>query len=201
MDLRDSMDKIKNQDFDNSKKKYIEAAKKYSSQGFDDDVVAELLQIDGCDIDHSKKIASEATSDIPLDYKLGPPISYEDVKETVQKTIVGKDLNTLNEYFENYASNKKEIVNKIAAARTSPSGIMTDQIHDELEPLVANLILANMASVKTKGIFRTSQKEQMEKDLFGVWPTELIDAYNRKKAGDEKIQKKVDKKVEQLLKF
>lgn len=194
MDLYDSLEKNAKEESQDSYNKYKTAAKKYSSQGFDQEMISELLQIDGCPRDTSHRLASDVLDDLPIFYEEGPPISYEDVKEEVEKTILNTPLDELENYFRSHASQYLESLKRIAAVRVCPTQIMLDEIHKELEPLVENIILANKVSTESGNIQKTSSKERIEQKLFGIWPIEYLDEFNKRAASEKELLKKASKK-------
>lgn len=196
MDLYDSLEKAKKQGGLDSYNGYREAAKQYSSQGFDQEMISELLQIDGCPRETSHKLASDVLDDLPPYYDEGPPSSYEDVKGYIEKTILETPLEDLEKYFRSYASQNIEILKRIAAIRVCPTQIMLSELHKELEPIVENIIIANKVSIESGNLQKISSKEQAEKDLFGVWSIEYLEDFRKRKASEDNLLKKVSKKSE-----
>jgi hypothetical protein len=196
MDLYDSLEKLTKEDNQNSYKKYKTAAKNYIYQGFDQEMISELLQIDGCPRDISHKLASDISNEMPLLYEEGPPISYEDVKTQVEKTILNTPLEDLEEYFRSHAAKYLETLKRIAAVRVCPTQIMINELHKELEPLVENIILSNRVSIESGNLQKTSSKEYIEQKLFGTWSIEDLYNYNKKINSEKEIVKKTSKKSE-----
>jgi len=196
MDIYDSFEKINSKNDLNSYNNYREAATKYISQGFDEEMISELLQIDGCPKDISKRLANDVLDDLPPYYEEGPPTSYEDLKGITEKTILSASLDSLENYFKMYSPKNLETLKRIAAVRVCPTNIMLEQIHNELEPLVENIMLSNTASVACGNFQKVSSKEKTEQLFFGVWPIEYITHFNRRKATEKKLLKKVSKKSE-----
>lgn len=194
MDLYDSLEKNAKEDSQDSYNSYRTAAKKYSSQGFDQEMIAELLQIEECPRDISHRLASDALDELPYSYEEGPPISYEDVRDEVEKTILQVPLDELEDYFRNFASQYLDSLKRIAAVRVCPTQIMLDELHKELEPLVENIILANKVSAESGNIQKISSKEEQEQYLFGVWPIEYLEEFSKKFSSEKELMKKVSKK-------
>jgi len=194
MDLYDSLERQSKEESQEFYEEYKTAAKKYSTQGFNENMVSELLQIDGCPIDISHKLAADTLEELPDYYDEGPPISYQDVKNRVEKTILNVPLDELEDYFRTHAFQYLNSLKRIAAVRVCPTQIMLDELHKELEPFIENIILANRVSIESGNIQRTSSKEEKEKNLFGIWPIEYLDQFNKRTASEKEILKKAGKK-------
>lgn len=196
MDIYDALEKNTREENQEVYNQYKTAAKKYSLQGFDSGMISELLQADGCPVKISHQISSDVLDNLPSDYDNGPPESYEDVKEIVEKTILNTDLDSLENYFRSYASQYLETLKRIAAVRVCPTQIMLNQLHEELEPLIENIMLSNRTALNSGNIQKTSSKEKMEKDLFGLWSIEHIDEFDKKSSSEEKLLKKASRNSE-----
>lgn len=188
MDLFESMDNMERREKLSEVSKHEGPARKYASQGFDQELIAELLQIDGCSLDISKELATAAVEDLPLEYTdRDCPKIYEDLKDIVEETILSSaSYNTLKEYIEKYAHKTyKDLASRILIAKDNPSRVILDEIHNELRPLVEDRIYENNVIAKGSSEVKTAdKKEELEYKLFGVWPVYLI----QKHANKEKIE-------------
>lgn len=158
-----------------SSKKYSGFAREYMESGFNQPCVAELLQVKGCKVEHSHEIAEAVFRGMPDNYLYsGPPVSYLDIKKSIDKMIKTASKSELKKYFDQFYPEKR-VINRILKARDSNSESLVEQVHREIEPFIENVILTNMALAKK--ITATSYldaKEQMEEKLFGIWPVYLI---------------------------
>ncbi len=196
MDFFDSLEKIAKTDKKFQSKKYIEAAKDYVLQGFAEDNVAELLQLDGCDIEVSKQLAQTAAVGIPLKYFDNErPEVYADVKQDVEKTIFSGNVEAMSEYFRKYAGKPYEnIMPRLIMAKDINTNSYINELHEELRPLVEGRIIENnlLASTGIKTSSLIGEKEKFEFDLFGVWPIYLIKKQARKMRVEESLIDTID---------
>jgi hypothetical protein len=178
--------------------KYAKMGQNYAEQGFDKVSIAELLQIDKCDVDLSNKIAECVVDKMPVRYAIdNPPVSFMDVKDQVEETVKTANMDKVESYFKKYATKKYDdgIVQRIQKARVNNFKTAVAGVVSEIEPMVNDLIVAShiMANDKTASA-PENEKENLELDLFGVWPTRLI----QKRAGFDKADEKILKKVKIL---
>ncbi len=191
MDLYDSLLKQKENELLDEIEKFSVLVDKYASHGFDEDGIVEMLQIDGCSVETSKKLASGAISSLPYKYTHEtPPESFMDVVKTVKNTILSSSIDDLEKYFKKYADYNefKGIINRILLARDSNSDLLVSEVIQELEPLVDDLIITNKAlSLDNKIASTVNEKEKTEQKLFGVWPVNLVKERNNIDIGDKKV--------------
>jgi len=180
-DLFDSLSNLNKEAKKIESLKHIEAAQEYASQGFEENQISELLKIDGCSSDVANELAFSANNNLPNKYDEGNvPQSYADVKKVVETSILSGNLEDLRKYFENHARKYAKVVARIIVARDNPTRIFIDEIHNELRPLVEGSIFKNIIEAQSseKSTPVLSEKDSMEREFFGVWPT----FYIRKKA-------------------
>jgi hypothetical protein len=192
MDLYESLKKIKDNDNQNTVDKYKESAISYAEQGFDEQQIEELLQINGCPIDASKEMSKAIQEDLPKDYSNGPPVSYIDIKDKVEESIKNASVEDLSNYILKTSSKGKDILKEIIHYRDNPTRQILAQVHDSLEPVLENSLLMNKTASEIKGISDTklSIKDKLGYKLFGIWPVHLIESYNRKMEAEKKIEKR-----------
>jgi len=167
----------------------VKKAEKYASQGFDEYSICDLLQVDGCSSELSMKIAMDVINDLPEKFATDTfPRSFEDVKDSVRNAVLTASEEDLDEYFDNYTGEiHKGIKNRILLARDS-GGIFVSEVVQELEPLIDDLIVTNIAlSSDKKVINAVDDKERLELRLFGIWPAYLIRERENIDVGDKKI--------------
>jgi hypothetical protein len=176
MDLYESLSKKLDEINKDKNEKYIVEAKKIADMGMDKNSIYELLQIKGCSKEDAKKIASSAYESNPDNYATAQaPSNFLDVKDKIKNTILNGSLDTLNDYQTKYMSkNHQNFIDKVKLARDTKSNTITDEILNEIKPFVENLILTNKGLINNKIANKTNEKEEMEKDLFGVWPVNSI---------------------------
>ena len=186
MNVYDSLQKIENTATAKKIEEFSKKAELYADQGCDERSIAELIQIDGCDTDLSKRIANAIVEKYPVMFNIdNPPASYQDVKDNVEKTIKEASVEKLDKYFSKFANKEmKNIVHKIVEARSMNSPmIMRSIISDEIEPYVNGIIATNNALARDEKFAAVrEEKEVYEQDLFGIWPVDLI----KKRASIEK---------------
>jgi len=107
MDIFESLENIKKSESKAEHDKYIEAAKEYRLQGFVEDQIAELLQIDGCDTEISKELAKLASGDLPdnYDYNVHPE-KYSDLKNHIENTVKFASVDKITHYFDKLADRR-----------------------------------------------------------------------------------------------
>lgn len=180
--------------------RYAQLARDYAEQGFEPDSVAELLGIDGCPKDVAKDLAENKVAEIPEDYHVGtPPVSYEDIRATIDETIKRGSLDKLKEYFEQHSDQKLSgIINRILLARDSRTNIMFEEIHKELEPVLDDIVITNkaMSGVFTTASNNNSAKEAMEQELFGIWSPSLIQKHAKKEEAERFLMERTKKKTD-----
>lgn len=189
MELPDSMEKQAELQSVELAKKFTPSAEKYASQGFDENSVCDLLQVDGCPAKLAKKIAFASTCDLPYMYAEDvPPASVEDVRDSIKEAILKASKEDLDEYFNKYAGNRYNgIVNRILIARDN-EGIYVSEVIQELEPLVDDLIVTNTALASDMKVANSvDDKERLEQKLFGIWPAHLIRERSNIDVGDKKV--------------
>jgi endo-1,4-beta-mannosidase len=191
MDMKQSINNIDNTNQSQYIDKHRTAAREYACQGLDADLVQELLQVDGCDIETSKKLAGISVESMPDNYIFGdPPTSWydDDIQYKVMDTIKNSSREKLEKYFQNFADKKySETINRILLARDNHSEFMFSEVRKELEPLVENLILTARALSDSPDEIKIGEREQLEQELFGVWPAELL----KKHARNEKAMNRI----------
>jgi len=206
MDIYESLKRKVSQEKQATVEEYSSLAAKYAEQGFDRVTVSELIQVDGCDANLSKKIASAVIDNLPMDYCIeSPPTSFSDVKGKVEDLINSPNrIVELESYLAQFASKEyHEIPEQARNAQASMSKNTGRIVAAALEPLVNDLILSNNALSRDEAFVSSGpdQKESLEQDLFGVWPVSLL----RHKAGidkaDDKLLKRVDVRVGDDISF
>ena len=193
MDLTDSLLKQQKADESNRIAPFLSSAAKYASQGFDFNSVSEILQVEGCDVETSKKIALSVINELPFKYaEEMPPDSFVDVIDIIKDTIKSASREDLEGYFNKYADNEfKSIINRILIARDNNSDTLVSEVVQELEPLVDDLIVTNKAlSLDEKFASTIDEKEKIEQKLFGVWPVHLVRERLAMDKGDLKVLKR-----------
>jgi len=184
-DVYDGLIKLKNMQDAKTSEAFENLAKEYANQGFDQPIVAELLEIDGCKRDMSKQLAESAIEKLPNSYNYSdPPETYLDIEETIKTTIASVPEEKLRKYFEILASNKRpDLVNQILMARNNNSSQWIDEVSEELREITEDIMLTNKtAALSTPLQLNISEKETLEQELFGIWPAYLIQkkAHNTK---------------------
>jgi len=189
MDIYDGLKKLMNSESSNEVEKYKESAISYSEQGFDEQMIQELLEVDGCTREASKKLAFAVTEELPSDYDSGPPRSYEDIKPKVEDSIRNASFESWEKYLSKIGKKYASLLKDIDLYRQRPTQIVADEIHKVLEPVLSNSLLMSKASSGT-GTREISERENLERDLFGIWPVYLVDSFNQKIAGEKEVMSK-----------
>ena len=142
-DLFDSLDKANAEKKKTESLKFAEKANEYALQGFEEDQVSELLQLDGCSREVSSELSVGACSGIPYKYTDNErPCIYNDVKDIVEATILNKDIDVIMKYFDKFADRRyASSSTRILVARDNPSRIYLEEVHNELRPLIEGLII------------------------------------------------------------
>jgi hypothetical protein len=193
IDLFESLDKLAKNNNTNEFKRFANSAKEYTLQGFDQDQVAELLQIDGCSVDNSMELAVTASSpnELPAMYfENDKPNIYKDVKANVDKTILSGDITKVETYVNKYASKLKYLPSNIVQARDKGAKSYIKEIHEILRPLVEGTIIENNLTanrIERKVSSMLSEKEKLEYELFGIWPVYLIQKQANKIDAEEAL--------------
>lgn len=175
---------------------YIEkhqfSASKYAEMGLEENEIKEILKVEGCDSELSSKLAATAFSKMPENYIfIDPPKSINDVVGTIKNTIKNASKDILDEYFEKYASKRYSGAgNRILIARDNLSESFINEVVAELTPLVDDLIVSNSAYSLTEEASTSGRKEELEQELFGVWPVDTIRGHAKKEKGDIKLAKR-----------
>ena len=193
MDIVDSLRKQQKASETERIQGFVHSAAKYAEQGYDLESITELLQVEGCDIPTSKKIAFSISFALPHRYATEmPPDSFIDVIDLVKESVQLASREDFEEYFSKYADNKfKGIINRILIARDNNSDTLVSEVVQELEPLVDDLIVTNKAlSLDEKFAGKIDEKEKIEQKLFGVWPVRMIRERLAMDDGDKKVLKK-----------
>jgi len=192
MDLYESFKKMKDDENCNYIEKHQFSASKYAEMGLEENEIKEILKVEGCDSELSSKLAATAFNKMPENYIfIDPPKSINDVIGTIKNTIKNASKDVLDEYFEKYASKRYSgVVNRILIARDNFSETFIDEVVSEITPLVDNLIISNSAFSLTKEESSSGRKEELEQELFGVWPVCTIRSHAQKEKGDIKLAKK-----------
>lgn len=184
-DVYDGLIKLKNLQDAKTSEAFEKLAKEYANQGFDKPIVAELLEADGCPRDISKQLAESALEKLPNSYNYSdPPETYQDIKETVEKTLASVPEEKLRKYFETITNNKSpDLVNHILMARNNNSSQWGIEVNEKLREITEDIMLTNKtAALSTPLQLDMSEKETLEQELFGIWPAYLIQkkAHNTK---------------------
>lgn len=192
----DNLENIKEAEKIEEAKKYVNAAKKYAAEGLDEEMVSELLHIDGCSAEVSKNLAKAANSSIPSSYtREEPPETYADVKSKVEETIRRAATDSeysqmIKEYFDKYADPRHKFLKDailFAGLNESPSIFVLD-LHKDMGPFVDGMIISNAAIANKKQTVASDEKrEQLEYNLFGVWPAFLIQKHAHRKNVEKDI--------------
>lgn len=204
MDLYDSLEKQQKEAFAEKIDIFTKKATLYVEQGFEEESVAELIQIDGCPPDLSKKIANATMEKYPVMYTVeNPPKSFFDIKEKVESTIKTASIDKIATYFKKYSEKDfGDIVQRIEEARQMNSKQIYDDVINEIEPYLSGVIATNNALAKDASFpADLEEREAHEQDLFGVWPVRCV----RKKAeidiADAKLLKRSKIKVGDNIRF
>ena len=89
MDLYDSLEKKEYLKKQSILKKYTKIANDYSTQGFDESSVLDLLLLDGCPKNIARDIASTSANSLPDSYSSSyPPQSFYEIKDYVKNSIL-----------------------------------------------------------------------------------------------------------------
>ena len=187
MTLADGMNEISKEKRANQINSFMRFAKDYAEQGLEEEMIKELLVLDGCDSCIAKELADSAINNIPEDYVFGePPVSFNDVRERVLSSLKQAPIDKYSSYFE---GKKKyaDIKHRILLARDNKSEQLFGEILREISPLVDDLIVQNKALASSAYSEKTSEVESLEQDLFGVWPVELIKKYAQKEKASLKF--------------
>lgn len=175
--------------------KYKTAASEYTEQGLNEDMVAELLQIDGCSIDTSHKLATAASENLPDDYLHGdPPKTFEDVSKKVEVTLKSASIEDLQRYFDKYAPKLSRVVEDIKTARATGLDSHYKEVLAQVRPLVDALITNNRTDFRMGRIASVGKKEEMEQKLWGVWSTELISKFSHREQSENRVIAKAEKR-------
>jgi len=193
LNIIDGLENLEKKEAKEISDKFIEKAKEFSEQGFEEFSVCELLELEGCPREASKKIAKQACNNLPENFHLeNPPKSFEDVSKKVEKTIHTAEKEKLNTYLNKYAGKDySQTINRILIARDNKeSGLIIAELVKEVEPLVTGLILTNLALASEGKEIAIDEKERLEQDLFGVWPVSLIIARRKIDKADKTLAKR-----------
>lgn len=175
--------------------KYKSAALEYATQGLNEDMVAELLQVDGCSIDTSHKLATAASENLPDDYLHGdPPKTFEDVSKKVEITLRTASIEDIQKYFEKYASKFSSIIEDIKTARATMLDSHYKVVIAQIRPLIDALITNNRADFKMGNITTAGKKEELEQKLWGVWSPELINKFAQREQSEGRVMSKAAKR-------
>lgn len=188
MDLYESLKKQENLVISEQTEKFYKSALLYAEQGFDEESLSELVQVEGCPIPLSKKVASAVINKLPIQYNSdNPPKSFFDVKDIVHNSIKSASIDKLKNYFNKFSDDMfGDIVLKIEQARVMDSKSVYDAIVAEIEPYINGIIVTNEAlSNDEKFAANTEEKEIYEQELFGLWPVKSV----RKRAQIDKADK------------
>ena len=194
IDISDSLNKAKKQANRDESVRFASVAQEYALQGFDEKQVAELLQIDGCSLDVSKDLALSSCHNLPAKYVENEnPVTYGDIQNVVEKTLIEGNVDEIQRYFTHHASREfSQVGTRVLVARDNPSRIFIEELHKELRPLIEGIIIDNqiLAKNEKQASSQLSEKERLELDLFGVWPVYLLQKQARKKMAEEEIYDK-----------
>lgn len=187
MKISESFNKINNQDKNLVIESFKANAIEYASQGFDEDLVSELLQADGCERDLSKKIAGSAMGEMPEGYThTTPPKSSYDVKSIVEASIRNAEIEDLEKAISN-----KQIIDLIKMARSAHSEEFFDQALRDVLDIVDGMILDNTALANTDiPIKSVSDQEKAAENTLGTWSANSIRNFIKKEAVKKDVIKR-----------
>lgn len=176
--------------------KFKAAALQYTEDGLSEDMVAELLQIDGCSVENSHKLASASTDSLPDDYLHGqPPKTFDDVANKVDHSVRSASLKDLEVYFEKYAPKKYSgVIEDIKTARATGLPSHYKEVVAQIRPLVDSLIIKHRTNVQMGRVASSGVKEAYEQGLWGVWAPELIAKFAQKENSEAQVLKKAEKR-------
>lgn len=183
--------------------KYRLSAEKYAKHAMDKESIMELLQIDGCDTELSKELADMIIKKMPKDFYKGvPPHSFFDVKDKTKDSLENGPIFDIQEYVENSTTDlavAKNIMDNIKIARSERSSKLIQEILNTLEPLLDNSISSKMAMANSGIKIETSRKDELERDLFGVWPVEIIQSYLNNESVRKGIYNKSKSEISKII--
>ena len=194
MEIYEALKNLYQKDKDNLSAEYKIAAKEYSENGYDEATIRELLQADGCPFDIANQLSAQEIGSLPEDYNhVNPPKSYNDVFSSVDSTIKTGSIEKISRYFE--IIGKPDITNRIMLARDNGVQLFFEEIHKEIEPIVEDSIITNgVLAGEREFSAEIDEKEELEKDLFGVWPIYLMQKHERKDKATEAFLEKIKPK-------
>lgn len=191
-DIFDSLNTLTKEANRNEALKFAASANEYVSQGFEQKQIEELLRIDGCSAEVAEELAFASSNSVPSKYDSGEiPQTYNDVKKTIEASLLSGDMEKIRVYFDNHARKYSGVVTRMIVARANPTRIFMDEIHKELRPLIEGSILRNIVQAKSQTNVSSNidERDSLEMSLFGVWPAFHIQKNaSRLKAEDSIIE-------------
>ena len=176
----------KAEDFEIQTRKMIE-------YGIPPETVEEILYNEACPREEVAKYINESLDRLPPDYIRGkyPPTCFGDIKKKVEKTILTASIEKINNYFEEYTKQSfKDIKTRILLVREDKLdiNIVLEELEEYLNGIIIdNEVISNLLDSEVEDFF--DEKEEIELNLFGIWPVYFLIRRRRIEWGDDRIFK------------
>lgn len=194
--ISDSLNEIEKDAQSEEINKFKKVAEDYAQNGFDREMILELLNADGCSKESSQKIANIVLDGLPDNYDEGPPKSFNDIESNFEKAISSVPVEKWEEYFKGLGVKQlSKVPEMVVKAKDAGSSMMKNEIRDMLEPHIEDLIVKNSVVSEEKDPKTASKREELEMELFGVWPVCLMNKYKKRILAEKEISHRTKKRA------